>query len=133
MSLVLSSIKIGSREQAVALFTSTFTKSGYEELRVAYLDEDHCLIALRLYGGGGPTMFDFPLRAITQEALMFRTRGMVMAHNHPSGDPSPSQHDIDATKALVQAITPHQICLYDHLILAGDDWRSLRELGLIDP
>lgn len=122
---------ISNCEKAVALFTPTFSDCGREQLRVAHLDSDRCLIALRLHGGGGRTTFDFPLRAITQEALLFRTHGLLIAHNHPSGDPSPSRDDIQATRALVQAIAPHDIYLCDHLIVAGDAWCSLRALGLL--
>lgn len=125
------SLRIGNCEQAVALFAPTFSNSGHEELRVAHLDQDRCLIALRLHGGGGRSTFDFPLRAITQEALLLRTRGLLIAHNHPSGDPTPSRDDIEATHALLKAMTPHDICVYDHLVIAGDDWRSLRALGLL--
>ena len=131
MQLISSSLRISNLEQAVALFTPTFGNSGHEELRVAHLDRDRCLIALRLHGGGGRTTFDFPLRAITQEALLLRTHGLLIAHNHPSGDPAPSRDDIEATQALVQAIAPHDIRLYDHLIIAGDDWRSLLAMGLL--
>ena len=122
---------ISNLEQAVALFTPTFSNLGHEELRVAHLDQDRCLIALRLHGGGSRTTIDFPLRAITLEALLLRTHGLLIAHNHPSGDPSPSRDDIEATNALVKAMAPHDICLYDHLIIAGDHWRSLRALGLL--
>ncbi len=131
MQLTPSSLTISNVEQAIALFTPTFTDCGHEELRVAHLDRDRGLIALRLHGGGGPTTFDFPLRAITQEALLLRTHGLLIAHNHPSGDPSPSRDDIDATRALAQAIAPHDIHLYDHIILAGANWCSLLALGLI--
>ena len=123
-----SPIMISTREQAVALFTPTFSNRGREELRVAHLDEDRCLIGLRLYDGGGPTMFDFPLRAIT---LLFGSHGLLIAHNHPSGDPSPSRDDISATRALVRALTALDIRLYDHLILAGPEWSSLLALGLL--
>lgn len=123
--------RIGTSDEAIALFAPTFCNCRNEELRVAHLDADRYLIALRLHRGGQRTNLDFPLRAITQEALMLRTHGLLIAHNHPSGDPSPSRDDIDATNALIQAITPLDILLYDHLIFAGNHCSSLRALGLL--
>ncbi len=124
-------LRIGSSEQAVALFAPTFSDAGIEELRVAHLDQDRCLIALRLHSGGAAHTIEFPLRSITQEALVLRSHGLLIAHNHPSGDPSPSRDDIDATRALAHAIEPLNIHLYDHIIFAGAGWRSLLALGLM--
>lgn len=115
----------------MSLFAPTFSHAGTEELRVAHLDQERCLIALRLHGGGGIEMFDFPLRSITQEALVLQTHGLLIAHNHPSGDPAPSRDDIAATRALAQAVAPLGIRLYDHIIFAGSEWRSLLAMGLL--
>ena len=125
------SFRIAGSEQAVALFAPTFVDSGLEQLRVAHLDAMRELIALRLHGGGGTRTFDIPVRAITQEALVLGTHGLLIAHNHPSGDPSPSRDDIAATRALTQAIAPLGVHLYDHLIFGGGGWRSLHALGLL--
>ena len=54
-----------------------------------------------------------------------------MAHNHPSGDPRPSRADIQATRRLAETADALDIRLHDHLIFAGTDCRSFRELGLL--
>lgn len=124
-------MRIGSSDVAAALFAPTFSDPGREELRVAHLDGDRCLIALRLHGGGGVDTFEFPLRVITQEALVLHSRRLLIAHNHPSGDSTPSRDDIAATRALAQALAPLDVRLYDHLIFAGGKWRSLLAMGLM--
>ena len=131
MPAASASVRIASTEQAAALFGPTFSDAGTEELRVAHLDAERYLVALRLHRGGDAAMLEFPLRAITQEALVLRTHGLLIAHNHPSGDPSPSRDDLAATRALAQAILPLDIRLYDHLIFAGGQWRSLLAMGLM--
>ena len=57
--------------------------------------------------------------------------GWSIAHNHPSGDPSPSRADIEATRRLAEAAAALGIRLHDHLIFAGGDCRSFRALGLL--
>ena len=73
----------------------------------------------------------FPLRTIIADALALESSGIVLAHNHPGGDPSPSRADINATRALADLAHPLGIRLHDHLIFARGDCRSLRALGLM--
>ena len=56
---------------------------------------------------------------------------VVLAHNHPSGDPTPSRADIDMTKLVVEAARALQITVHDHVVVAGDQVASLRALGLM--
>ena len=126
-----TSLRIGTSEEAAALFAPTFSHSGVEELRVAHLDDRRCLIALRIHGGDHPEHLELPLQQIASEALMLRSRGLLIAHNHPSGDPTPSRSDIAATRELAELATRLDIRVYDHLIFARGGWRSLLALGLI--
>ncbi|MDB5684705.1 MAG: hypothetical protein JWM38_388 [Sphingomonas bacterium] len=126
-----STLRIGTSEQAAALFAPTFGNSAIEELRIAHLDADRCLLALRLHGGNHSEHLDLPLKAIAQEALVIGSHGLLIAHNHPSGDPAPSRADIDATRALSELTRQLDIRLYDHLIFADGSWRSLLALGLL--
>jgi DNA repair protein RadC len=128
---VFAAIRIKSSDHAATLFGPTFRHTGTEELRVAHLNAQRGLIALRFHGGGNEDGCDFPIRTILEEALVLRTHGLLVAHNHPSGDPSPSSHDIAATQALAQAATSLGIRVYDHLIFVQYQWRSLHALGLL--
>lgn len=124
-------VKIRTSVHAAELFAPTFSHAGFEELRVAHLDADRCLIALRRHGGGDIGRCDFPIRTIMLDALLLNSHGLLLAHNHPSGDPSPSRDDIAATRALSQVTAPLGIRIYDHIIFAESRWRSLLAMGLL--
>ena len=126
-----TSLRIGSCEEAAALFAPTFNHDGVEELRIAHLDDRRWLIALRIHGGGTADRLELPLQEIAREALVLRSHGILIAHNHPSGDPMPSRSDIVATRALSELADRLDIRLYDHLIFAPCGWRSLSALGLL--
>jgi len=123
--------RIRSSEQAAALFAETFRDAGTEELRTAYLDSNRFLIALRLHGVGSARGVDLPIRSIVEEALMLGSHGLLIAHNHPSGDPTPSRADIAATRVLAGVAGPLGIRFYDHLIFGGKGWLSLMAQGLL--
>ena len=70
-------------------------------------------------------------RDVFKEALLEPAAGIILIHNHPSGNPSPSDEDLRITKQLVDAGRLLGIKVYDHIILAGDSYRSLADEGLL--
>jgi len=70
-------------------------------------------------------------RDVFREALLESAAGVILLHNHPSGNPNPSEEDLRITKQLVEAGRVMGIKVYDHIILAGEDYRSLADDGLI--
>jgi DNA repair protein RadC len=70
-------------------------------------------------------------RDIFREALLEPAAGIILIHNHPSGSPNPSEEDLRITKQLVEAGRLLGIRVYDHIILAGESYRSLADDGLI--
>ncbi len=70
-------------------------------------------------------------REVFREALLEHAAGIILIHNHPSGNPSPSEEDLRITKQLVEAGRILGIRVFDHIILAGEDYRSLADEGLI--
>jgi DNA repair protein RadC len=70
-------------------------------------------------------------RDVFREALLEPAAGVILIHNHPSGNPSPSEEDLRITKQLVEAGRLLGIKVYDHIILAGENHRSLADEGLI--
>jgi DNA repair protein RadC len=70
-------------------------------------------------------------RDVFREALLEPAAGVILIHNHPSGNPNPSEDDLRITKQLVEAGRLLGIKVYDHLILAGESYRSLADEGLI--
>ena len=124
-------LRIGSEEAAIALFAADFCGLAREALHVALLDDERGLIARRVFHSAYGHAVDFPLRAIIRDALTLDAAGMVIAHNHPSGDPSPSRADLLATRTLVDLTRPLGIRVHDHLIFGGDSTRSLSGMGLL--
>jgi DNA repair protein RadC len=70
-------------------------------------------------------------RDVFREALLEPAAGIILIHNHPSGNPSPSDEDLRITKQLVEAGRLLGIKIYDHIILAGESYRSLADEGLM--
>jgi DNA repair protein RadC len=70
-------------------------------------------------------------RDVFREALLEPAAGVILIHNHPSGNPAPSEEDLRITKQLVEAGRLLGIKVYDHIILAGGSYRSLADDGLI--
>ena len=121
---------VATARQAADLLAARFGAGEAEKLVVLHLDAGKRLIGVDEYPGGADAAA-LPMRAIFAAALRLDAAGMVIAHNHPSGDPAPSQADIEATKRLAGAAAALDIRLHDHLIFAGGDCRSFRELGLL--
>ena len=77
------------------------------------------------------TNVDFPLTEILSGVIAHGSKGLVLAHNHPSGDVTPSDSDRRATKQLATVANPIGCSVLDHLIFGGAEWASFRELGLL--
>lgn len=101
-----------------------------ERLWVAHVDsEANCLHVSR--HEGDETGAGFPVRSIIADAAMLGSAGIVLAHNHPSGDPRPSQADCLATRRLASAAGGLDCTVIDHLVFAGTECTSFRRLGLL--
>jgi DNA repair protein RadC len=72
-----------------------------------------------------------PTKKIVGDAIELGTKGLILAHNHPSGDASPSTADINFTKQIALLCEQLDVTLLDHLIFAGADWISLRQKGFV--
>ena len=101
-----------------------------EVAAVAYLDRDRRVLGMR-HVRGTRNAVDVDARLIAIDALTFQAEAVIMAHNHPSGDPHPSRGDLAAIKRLVRALDALNVRLLDHLILAGDSHSSMRSLGML--
>lgn len=101
-----------------------------ESLWVAHVDEQaRCLHLTR--HDGNETGADFPLRTIIADAARHGSAGLVLAHNHPTGDATPSGADCRVTRRLASAAEALDCTILDHLIFAGEDCASLRRLGYL--
>ena len=121
---------ISSPDEARRLLAPLFNGAAAEKIAVLHLGDDRRLLGLRDYPGGSADA-ELPLRAVVEEALRLGTTALIIAHNHPSGDADPSAEDLRVSRLLADTARNLGIRLIDHLIFAGEDVRSLRELGLL--
>lgn len=97
---------------------------------VAHLDRESRCIHLASYPGDAQRA-DMPVRAIIGDAIRLDSVGLILAHNHPSGDPSPSRMDKVATRSLAIAAEAIDLTVLDHLVFGGEEVSSFRRLGLL--
>ncbi|MDE6414694.1 MAG: DNA repair protein RadC [Anaeroplasmataceae bacterium] len=81
--------------------------------------------------GNSSHKIEIPARGIVQKALELKAYGIVLVHNHPSGDVNASLADIEATQELKQILMPLDILLLDHLVVSSRDYFSMNEHGLL--
>lgn len=98
-----------------------------ETFLVAFLDAKNKIIETRQFSEGLISKVVVPLRDILEQALRNRCTGIILAHNHPSGDPAPSPEDIDLTERMVNVFVPLQIQVLDHIVVGDKDCVSIRE------
>ena len=89
------------------------------------------VINCRMVGHGSVNSANVPIRRLVQDALTANASGVVVAHNHPNGIALPSQEDISATVFLRDTLDALDILLVDHIIIADDDFVSMRESGYL--
>ena len=102
-----------------------------EQLRVLFLDKKNQLIADEVMNQGTVDHAPVYPREIVRRALELSASAVIMVHNHPSGDPTPSQADIEMTRQVVEAARALRVAVHDHLVVGRDGVASFRALGLI--
>ncbi len=102
-----------------------------EQFRILFLDKKNNLIADEVQGRGTVDHTPVYVREVIKRALELSATAIILVHNHPSGDPTPSRADIDMTKQIVDAARPLGISLHDHVIVGRDGHASFRALRLI--
>lgn len=101
-----------------------------ESLWVAHLDSDARCLHLTWHRGD-ESGANVPIRSIIADAAMLGSRGLVMAHNHPSGDCRPSADDCRATRRLATVAEALGCRLIDHLVFGGSNCTSFKSQGLL--
>lgn len=101
-----------------------------EHLLVAHVDCRTRCIHVEQYAGE-PAAVGLPVRDIVADALRLGSAGVIIAHNHPSGDARPSAADYRATRKLARAGETIDLAVLDHLIFADQDCCSMRRMGLL--
>ncbi|MET3724251.1 RadC family protein [Sphingomonas trueperi] len=102
-----------------------------ERVRVLHLNTRNMLIRDELMNEGSIDEAPLYVRQVIARALHLGSAALILVHNHPSGDPSPSRADIDVTRKVAEAGKPLGIVVHDHIIIGSEGHASLRAKGLI--
>lgn len=121
---------MGNGHTYLALF-APIQRSRVEVVVFAFFDASDGLLALRHITSAGFRSIEVPMRRIAADALALDARRIVMAHNHPSGDPEPSREDMSATRRIATTFDALGIRLVDHFVLATGGVISFRDRGLL--
>ncbi|MFM9828645.1 MAG: JAB domain-containing protein [Sphingomonas sp.] len=123
-------VRIGDRHAAAKLFRE-LADHPRELVCLAYIDPQWMLLGLCEIESRLETSVNVPVKRIMADALHLDATNVVMAHNHPSGDPRPSDQDIATTRRIARALALIEVQLVDHLIIASNGVTSLRAMGLL--
>jgi DNA repair protein RadC len=102
-----------------------------EQFRILFLDKRNQIIADEVQQRGTVDHTPVYVREVVKRALELSSTAIVLVHNHPSGDPTPSRADIEMTEQIVAAAKPLGILVHDHIIVGKQGHASFRGLGLI--
>jgi DNA repair protein RadC len=101
-----------------------------EQFRVLFLDRKNQLIADEVMNRGTVDHAPVYPREVMRRALELSASAVILVHNHPSGDPTPSSADVDMTRQVVEAGRPLRVAVHDHLVVGREGVASLKALGL---
>jgi DNA repair protein RadC len=125
-------LKLDGLAAARQFFAGCFAEfdAARESLWVAHVDDQARCLHVSCHQGD-ETGMHFPLKTIITDAAQHNSTGIILAHNHPSGDPRPSDSDCGATRRLASAAEAIDCTVLDHLVFAGTECTSLRRLGYL--
>jgi len=122
---------IGSWKQLLAYCHSAMAHAKVEQFRLLFLDNRNALIADEAQQTGTVNHTPVYPREVVKRALELHASAIIMLHNHPSGDPTPSSDDIAMTREVAETAEKLGIALHDHVIIGKRGHASLRNLGLL--
>lgn len=128
---VKSRTALASFTSVVEYCRSAMAFAEREELRVLFLDKKNGLIADEVMQKGTVDHTPVYPREILRRSIALNASAVILVHNHPSGDPSPSRADIEMTREIVALAEPMGIIIHDHLIIGRQGHASFRALGLL--
>ena len=122
---------LSSWNEVIAYLTAVQAFEKREQFRILFLDRKNRLIADEIQSQGTINHTPVYIREVVKRALEHSSTAIVLVHNHPSGDPTPSRADIEMTKQIVDAAKPLGITVHDHVIIGRDGHCSFRTLRLL--
>ena len=131
-SRVLHRDAIQSWDQLTAYLRQRLAHEDTEQFRVLFLDRRNVLIADEAQARGTVDHVPVYPREVVRRALDLGASALVLVHNHPSGDPTPSRADVDMTRRVMEACRTVSVTLHDHVVVGRDGVASFHALGLLD-
>lgn len=122
---------LSSWNDVISYLTAAQAFSKQEQFRVLFLDRKNRLIADEVQSEGSVDHTPVYIREVVKRALEHSASALLLVHNHPSGDPTPSRADVTMTKQIVEAARPLGITVHDHVIIGRDGHASFRALRLL--
>lgn len=117
---------VDSAAAIAELVSPVLARERREKVVVLVADAANHVLRLVPVATGGVDSSPLPVREVLQTVLRYDGRAFALAHNHPSGDPTPSVQDLEATAAVGRAADAVGLRYLDHLVIAGSAWRSVR-------
>ena len=117
---------VDSAAAIAELVSPVLARERREKVLVLVADAANRVLRLVPVATGGVDSSPLPVREVLQAVLRYDGRAFALAHNHPSGDPTPSVQDREATEAVGRAADAVGLRFLDHVVLAGSSWRSVR-------
>ena len=130
-TVVLKKQKIETSQDVFNYFAADLADLKHEVFYVLLLDRNNQIIKAKKVSEGGVSGTVVDNKILFKHALDNLASGIVLCHNHPSRNPQPSQQDIDLTKKAKQAGTALDVTVLDHVIIAGNDYFSFGDQGLM--
>ncbi|MEN5168636.1 DNA repair protein RadC [Brevundimonas pondensis] len=122
---------LSSWSALVAYLRAALAHAPREQFRTLYLDKRNILIRAEWRADGTVDHAPVYPREVVRRALELSACALILVHNHPSGDPTPSRADIDMTRKIIDAARVFDIEVHDHVIVGREGTKSLRALGLM--
>ncbi len=110
---------------------ATMAHETREYFRILFLNKKNELIADEIQGAGTVDHTPAYPREIMKRSLELGATAIILMHNHPSGDPKPSEADVELTRHIIRAAEPFNITIHDHIIISKNGYSSFKNLGLI--
>ena len=130
-SKVMDQPVLGSWQALLDYLRADMGALAIERVRILYLNARNMLIRNEPMSEGSVDEAAVYVREVIRRALEYHATALILVHNHPSGDPQPSQQDIRLTREIVEAARPLGISVHDHVIVGARTCASMRSLGLI--
>ena len=128
---VINQPVLGNWDRLMDYLNAVLAREKIEQFRVLFLDKRNRLLADEAQGRGTVDHTPVYPREVVKRALELHATAIILVHNHPSGDPTPSREDIDMTREVKAAAAALDVVLHDHIVVGNGRWTSFRREGLL--